>query len=80
MSRICELCGKRQHAGNNVSHSNKRTRRVWRPNIQRLLVERSGTRERIYVCTQCLKSGRVSRPMPAKTKTAPAEAPAPQAG
>lgn len=64
MSRICQVCGKRQHAGNSVSHSNKKTRRVWRPNIQRLLVEVQGARQRRYVCTQCLKSGKVRRPAP----------------
>lgn len=62
MSRKCEVCEKGPHTGNSVSHSHKKTRRVWRPNIQRLLVEIKGTRKRIYVCTRCLRSGKVTRP------------------
>ena len=33
MSRICELTGKRPISGNNVSHSNRRTRRRFLPNL-----------------------------------------------
>ena len=34
MSRVCDLTGKRAMVGNNVSHSNRRTRRRFMPNIQ----------------------------------------------
>ena len=63
MGKTCELCNKRNHAGNKVSHSNIKTRRLWKPNIQRILVEIAGTRKRINICTQCLKSGKVKRPL-----------------
>ena len=63
MGKTCELCHKRNHAGNKVSHSNIKTRRLWKPNIQRILTEMGGTRKRINVCTQCLKSGVVKRPV-----------------
>ena len=33
MSRVCELTGKRTVAGNNVSHSKRRTRRTFEPNL-----------------------------------------------
>ncbi len=33
MSRICQITGKRPLAGNNVSHSKKRTRRKFYPNL-----------------------------------------------
>ena len=33
MSRICQVTGKRMQTGNNVSHANNRTRRVFNPNI-----------------------------------------------
>lgn len=33
MSRVCELTGKRPISGNNVSHSNKKTRRRFLPNL-----------------------------------------------
>lgn len=33
MSRVCQLTGKRVITGNNVSHSNRKTKRVFRPNL-----------------------------------------------
>jgi len=69
MGKICEICGKRNHAGNTVSHSHKKTRRIWKPNIQRLLVEgKNGDRKRINVCTQCIKSGKVKKPVKSEVK------------
>ncbi|MET9340405.1 50S ribosomal protein L28 [Nonomuraea sp. NPDC003804] len=32
---ICQLTGVRPAFGNNVSHSHRRTRRRWNPNVQR---------------------------------------------
>ncbi|MBL4652791.1 MAG: 50S ribosomal protein L28 [Flavobacteriales bacterium] len=34
MSKICELTGKKVISGNNVSHSNRKTRRKFFPNLQ----------------------------------------------
>jgi large subunit ribosomal protein L28 len=34
MSRICEITGKRVMTGNNVSHSNIKTKRKFYPNLQ----------------------------------------------
>jgi large subunit ribosomal protein L28 len=34
MSNICQVTGKKPSFGNAVSHSNRRTRRRWSPNIQ----------------------------------------------
>ncbi len=34
MARICELTGKGRMVGNNVSHANNRTKRVFLPNLQ----------------------------------------------
>ncbi len=61
MSKVCEICGKRSKTGNNVSHSNKRTRRVWKPNIQCFSVEIDGVRRKIKICTRCLRSGKVKK-------------------
>jgi large subunit ribosomal protein L28 len=45
-----------------VSHSHRRTRRRFNPNIQsvRALVA-PGTRKKLNVCTSCLKAGKVTR-------------------
>jgi len=34
MSKICQVTGRRPAFGNNVSHSHRKTRRRWDPNIQ----------------------------------------------
>ena len=33
MSRVCQITGKRPVVGNNVSHSNKKTKRIFIPNL-----------------------------------------------
>jgi large subunit ribosomal protein L28 len=34
MSKICQVTGRKPAFGNNVSHSHRKTRRRWDPNIQ----------------------------------------------
>jgi large subunit ribosomal protein L28 len=62
VASVCDVCGKGPGFGMNVSHSHRRTRRRFNPNIQsvRALVGR-GTRKRLNVCTSCLKAGKVTR-------------------
>ena len=57
----CEICGKGQVSGNNVSHSNRHTRRKWNANIQNVKIEENGTVRKAKVCTRCLRSGKVNR-------------------
>jgi large subunit ribosomal protein L28 len=55
----CELCGKGVQFGHNVSHSNKKTNKVWHPNLKKVRVsENNGTVSK-YVCTRCIRSGLV---------------------
>lgn len=61
MANTCEICNKKATHGNNVSHSNIKTKRTWRPNIQRVRAVVNGTPCRLYVCTRCLRSGKVQR-------------------
>lgn len=61
MARVCEICNKGAISGNNVSHSNRHTRRVWLPNIRTVKAIVNGTPKRIQVCTRCLRSGKVQR-------------------
>jgi len=35
MSRVCDLTGKKVISGNNVSHSHKKTKRKFYPNLQK---------------------------------------------
>jgi large subunit ribosomal protein L28 len=61
MSRVCDVCGKGPSFGNNVSHANNKTARVWYPNIQKIKTIKSGTVRSVKVCTRCLRSGKVTK-------------------
>jgi large subunit ribosomal protein L28 len=61
MSSVCDICGKSPGFGNNISHSHRRTRRRWNPNIQKLRVLVKGSPQRLNVCTKCLKANKVSK-------------------
>jgi len=44
-----------------VSHSHRRTRRRWNPNIQRIRTIVDGSPRRLSVCTSCIKAGKVQK-------------------
>ncbi len=52
----CEICGKGPKSGQNVSFSQRKTKRLFRPNIQRATFFEDGRKMRKYVCTRCLKT------------------------
>lgn len=55
----CAICGKKRAVGNNVSHANNRTKRTLMPNIQRIRIATDSGNKRTYVCTRCIRSGKV---------------------
>ncbi len=61
MAQVCELCGKRPRTGNNVSHANNKTKRRFIPNLQRVRAHIDGAVRRIYACTRCIRSGKVTK-------------------
>ena len=61
MSNKCEICGKGAMHGNLVSHSNIKSKRVTKPNLQKIKVYVDGKPERIRVCTRCLRSGNIEK-------------------
>ena len=74
MGKYCEVCEKGTLNGNNVSHSNRKTHRLWAPNVQNVRVEMDGKVQRMNVCTRCLRSGKVRRALPTQTVETTAEA------
>ena len=58
MSRICELTGKGRQVGNNVSHANNKTKRLFLPNLQNvtLMSEALGSSVKLRVSTHGLRS------------------------
>jgi len=61
MSKICTVCGKKPTFGNNRSHSMVATNRRFDPNLQRVRMLVDGVARRAYVCTRCLKAGKVQK-------------------
>ncbi len=57
----CEFCDKGVTFGIKVSHSHRRTNRMWKPNVKRVKAIVDGTPKHVYVCTRCLRSGKVTR-------------------
>ena len=57
----CAVCEKSVHFGNNVSHSHRRSNKMWRSNGKSVKVKGNGGAKKMYVCTSCLKSGKVER-------------------
>lgn len=52
----CEICGKGPLFGHNVSFSERKTNRQFKPNIQRATFQEGGRKVRKYVCARCLKT------------------------
>ena len=57
MSAICDVTGAKPSFGNAVSHSHRRTRRRWNPNVQRrrYFVPSEGRTVRLTVSTTGIK-------------------------
>jgi large subunit ribosomal protein L28 len=61
MAAVCEVCGKHPSWGMSVSHSHRRTKRRWNPNIQRVRALVNGSPRRLHVCTSCIRAGKVTK-------------------
>ncbi|MCC6223409.1 MAG: 50S ribosomal protein L28 [Thermoleophilia bacterium] len=61
MSKLCSVCGKGPSFGQSRSHSMVATKRRFDPNLQRVRVIVDGAARRVYVCTRCLKGGKVKK-------------------
>ena len=61
MAKVCHVCRKGPAFGNTRSHSMVATRRRFDPNLQRVRIDDDGTPRRVYVCTRCLKAGKVAK-------------------
>ena len=52
----CAICEKGAHFGNNVSHSHRKSPKMWKSNVKSVRVETEGEpTKKMYVCTSCLK-------------------------
>ena len=56
MAKECYICGKKQVAGNQISHSHIANGRTFGANLQKKPVEIDGKATKKYICTRCLKT------------------------
>ncbi|MGD9014653.1 MAG: 50S ribosomal protein L28 [Candidatus Omnitrophota bacterium] len=74
MLRICAICNKRQMYGHSLSRrglskkkggTGKKTTRVTKrrflPNLHKIKAKICGRAKTIYICTKCLKSGKIQK-------------------
>ena len=61
MSRVCSVCNRKPSFGHNRSHSMIATKRRFDPNLQRVRIMVDGVQKLAYVCTRCLKGGKVQK-------------------
>jgi large subunit ribosomal protein L28 len=75
MGMQCAICAKKPTRGNQYTHRGKAkylggvgrkvtgtSRRTFSPNLQNIQCEINGSVQRLRVCVQCIRSGRVQRP------------------
>ena len=61
MAAVCQVCGKHPSFGMTISHSHRRSKRRWNPNIQRVRALVNGSARRLDVCTSCIKAGKIMK-------------------
>lgn len=59
MARVCEICGKKPMVGSNVSHAHNVNKRRFKPNLQSVKMVHQGRKQKMVVCTACIRSGKV---------------------
>ena len=87
MAKACDICGKSPQIGNSITTRGKAkylggvgtkitgiTRRQFKPNLQRLRVTMNGSNKTVRVCTQCIRSGAVTKLVRAAPFKLPADA------
>ena len=79
MARVCDICEKRTRVGGSIARrglakskggvglkTTGHTKRKFFPNLQKLQVQDGAHVKRMTVCTRCIKSGRVKKPVRAQ--------------
>lgn len=54
--RKCDITGKGKQYGNNVSFSQRHTKKVWEPNLQKKTIVIDGKKIKLKVSTQALRT------------------------
>ncbi len=76
MAYSCDICGKGKQFGHNVPFSQKKTNKVWKPNLQTHHLRVDGHKVQVKICTQCLRTlAKFERATTGAESPAPAETP-----
>lgn len=54
--RVCDITGKGKQFGNNVSFSQRHTKKVWEPNLQKKTLIVDGKKVTLKISTQALRT------------------------
>ncbi len=74
MAQRCEICNKGPMSGKRVSHAHNVTNRRFHPNLVKVRSANGGVQRKVRVCTRCLRSGAVQKPVRrTKAPAAPAQ-------
>ena len=57
----CDICSKDVHFSIKVSHSHRRSNKMWKSNVRKVRVSQNGAVKTMNVCTRCLRSNLVAR-------------------
>lgn len=79
MARVCDICEKRTRVGGSIARrglpkrkggvglkTTGHTKRKFYPNLQKIQVQDGARVRRMTVCSRCIKSGRVRKPVRAR--------------
>ena len=61
MSKVCEVCGKKQLSVNKICFSHKAHKTTQQPNLQSIKTLVNGSPKRVKACTSCIKAGKVQK-------------------
>ena len=56
MSKVCDICGKGPVSGNSISHAHNINKRVFKPNLRNMKINKDGQQKTVKVCMTCLKT------------------------
>jgi len=59
----CDICSKRSVSGNNVSHSEVKTKRIFGANLQKATFLLDGKKVTMILCAKCVKRLRKDKRM-----------------
>ena len=54
--RVCDITGKGKQYGNNVSFSQRHTKKVWEPNLQKKTLVIDGKKITLKISTQAIRT------------------------